>query len=51
MGGNFAIEDNREILDRLEVLWLYPGGTLMPDEVTPNTFRSRSPVDRAGKHS
>jgi len=29
MGGKFAIEDNREILDTLEVLWLYPGGTLV----------------------
>ena len=29
MGGNFAVEDNREIPDTLEVLWLYPGGTLV----------------------
>jgi len=29
MGGKFAIEDNREILDTLEVLWLYPAGTLV----------------------
>ena len=27
MGGKFAVEDNREIPDTLEVLWLYPGGT------------------------
>src|SRR5213593_653232 len=29
MGGKFAVEDNREIPDTLEVLWLYPGGTLV----------------------
>ncbi len=29
MGGKFAIEDNREIPDTLEVLWQYPGGTLV----------------------
>ena len=29
MGGKFAIEDNREILDMPDVLWLYPGGTLV----------------------
>jgi predicted dehydrogenase len=29
MGGQLAIEDNREIPDTLEVLWLYPGGTLV----------------------
>jgi predicted dehydrogenase len=84
MGGKFAIEDNREIPDTLEVLWLYPGGTLVtfsqynanaapaalkgaeiefrgtkgtlylrengyeiaPDEITPNAFPARSPVDR-----
>ncbi|MCL5744452.1 MAG: hypothetical protein M1541_11095, partial [Acidobacteria bacterium] len=28
LGGKFAIEDNREIPDTLEVLWQYPGGTL-----------------------
>src|SRR5437867_1529324 len=84
MGGKLAIEDNREIPDTLEVLWMYPGGTLVtfsqynanaapaalkgaeiefrgtkgtlylrgngydivPDEVTPNAFPARSPVDR-----
>jgi predicted dehydrogenase len=29
MGGKFAIEDNREIPDTLEVLWTYPGNTLV----------------------
>jgi hypothetical protein len=31
MGGKFAIEDHREMLDTLEVLWLYPRGTLEPE--------------------
>src|SRR6266498_5567330 len=84
MRGKLAIEDNREIPDTLEVLWMYPGATLVtfsqynanaapaalkgaeiefrgtkgtlylrgngydivPDEVTPNAFPARSPVDR-----
>jgi predicted dehydrogenase len=29
MGGKLALEDNREIPDTLEVLWLYPGGTMV----------------------
>jgi predicted dehydrogenase len=29
MGGKLAIEDNREIPDTMEVLWTYPGGTLV----------------------
>ncbi|MBI4664683.1 MAG: Gfo/Idh/MocA family oxidoreductase [Verrucomicrobia bacterium] len=29
MGGKFALEDNREIPDTLEVLWQYPGETLV----------------------
>ncbi len=29
MGGKLAVEDNREIPDTLEVLWQYPGGTLV----------------------
>ncbi|MFN0085795.1 MAG: Gfo/Idh/MocA family protein [Blastocatellia bacterium] len=29
MGGKFAIEDNREIPDTMEVMWQYPGGTLV----------------------
>jgi predicted dehydrogenase len=29
MGGKFAIEDNREIPDTMEVLWQYPGGILV----------------------
>ena len=85
MGGKFAVEDNREIPDTLEVLWTYPDGTLVtfsqynataapatrdsrvdiefrgtkgtlyllddgyeivPDEITPNEFPARSPIDR-----
>jgi predicted dehydrogenase len=85
MGGKVAIDDNREIPDTLEVLWTYPGGTLVtfsqfnataapaardrrveiefrgtkgtlflysdgyeivPDEITPNEFPARTPVDR-----
>jgi len=29
MGGKLAIDDNREIPDTLEVLWMFPGGTLV----------------------
>lgn len=29
MGGKYSVEDNREIPDTLEVLWEYPGGTLV----------------------
>ncbi len=29
MGGKLAMEDNREIPDTLEALWMYPGGTLV----------------------
>ena len=29
MGGKIAVDDNREIPDTLEVLWTYPGGTLV----------------------
>jgi predicted dehydrogenase len=84
IGGKFAIADNREVPDTLEVLWLYPNGTLVtfsqynataapaglkngeiefrgtkgtlylrgngyeivPDEITPNAFPARTPVDR-----
>src|SRR5262249_49684835 len=28
MGGKFAIDDNREVPDTLEVIWRYPGNTL-----------------------
>jgi predicted dehydrogenase len=85
MGGKFVVEDNREIPDTLEVIWTYPGNTLVtfsqynataapaardrrveielrgtkgtmylfsdgyeivPDDITPNEFPARSPVDR-----
>lgn len=40
LGGKFAgIEDNREIPDTLEVLWQYPGGTL----VTFSQFNASAP--------
>lgn len=42
MGGKLAVEDNREIPDTLEVLWTYPGGTL----VTFSQFNScAAPAD------
>jgi predicted dehydrogenase len=85
MGGKFAIEDNREIPDTMEVIWQYPGGILVtftqinanshaaglnngeiefrgtkgtlylksngyevaPDNISPNEFFARSPLDRA----
>ena len=84
MGGKFALEDNREVPDTLEVLWQYPGQTLVtfsqinasappaglrngeiefrgtkgtlylqsngyevvPDNITPNEFPARTPLDR-----
>lgn len=85
MGGKFAIEDNRDIPDTLEVVWTYPGQTLVtfsqfnataqpaardrrveiefrgtkgtmylfsdgyevvPDDITPNEFPARTPLDR-----
>jgi predicted dehydrogenase len=85
MGGKFANFDNREVPDTLEVLWRYPGDTLVtfsqynanaapasrerrieiefrgtkgtlslfgdgfeivPDEITPNEFPARTPLDR-----
>jgi predicted dehydrogenase len=86
MGGKFVVEDNRDIPDTLEVVWTYPGQTLVtfsqfnataqpaakdnrveiefrgtkgtlylysngyeivPDEITPNEFPARTPVNRA----
>jgi predicted dehydrogenase len=85
MGGKFAITDNREIPDTLQVTWLYPGNTLVsftqvntnagpggarggeiefrgtkgtlyvgwggyeivPDNLTPNEFPARTPLDRS----
>ncbi len=85
IGGRLGIEDNREIPDTLEVVWSYPGGTLVsftqinanaapaaakaceiefrgtkgtlylygggyeivPDNVTPNEFPARTPLDRS----
>ncbi len=84
MGGRFAIKDNRDIPDTMEVSWLYPNNTLVtftqinanshaaglnngeiefrgtkgtlylksngyevvPDNISPNEFFARSPLDR-----
>ena len=85
LGGKFAIDDNREVPDTMEVMWHYPGNTLVtfsqfnatacpgssirnceiefrgtkgtllllsngyeviPDNITPNEFVARTPVDR-----
>jgi predicted dehydrogenase len=39
MGGKYALEDNREVPDTLEVLWTYPGNTL----VTFSQFNATAP--------
>lgn len=39
MGGKFAMDDNREIPDTLEVVWTYPGQTL----VTFSQFNASAP--------
>jgi predicted dehydrogenase len=45
LGGKFAVEDNREIPDTMEVCWTYPGGTL----VTFSQFNASSfPAGRSG---
>ena len=45
MGGKLAVEDNREIPDTMEVLWSYPGGTL----VNFSQFNANgAPADRRG---
>jgi len=84
MGGKFANYDNREVPDTMEVVWQYPGDTLVtfsqfnatgasptgrpceiefrgtkgtmyfstsgyeivPENITPNEFAARSPIDR-----
>lgn len=46
MGGKFALKDNREVPDTLEVLWQYPGNTL----VTFSQFNtSAAPAARTGE--
>jgi predicted dehydrogenase len=85
LGGRLAIQDNREIPDTLEVVWMYPNNTLVtftqinanshaaglnrgeiefrgtkgtlylqsngyevvPDNISPNEFFARSPLDRS----
>jgi predicted dehydrogenase len=45
MGGKLAVQDNRQIPDTAEVMWTYPGGTL----VTFSQFNTNaSPADRRG---
>ena len=47
MGAKLAVEDNREVPDTLEVLWTYPGGTL----VTFSQFNANgAPADRRGSN-
>jgi predicted dehydrogenase len=47
MGGKLAVEDNREVPDTLEVLWTYPGGTL----VTFSQFNANgAPAERRGSN-
>lgn len=46
MGGKYALHDNREVPDTLEVLWQYPGNTL----VTFSQFNtSAAPAARTGE--
>jgi predicted dehydrogenase len=43
MGGKLAVQDNREVPDTAEVMWTYPGGTL----VTFSQYNTNaSPADR-----
>jgi predicted dehydrogenase len=89
MGGKFVLADNREVPDTLEVLWTYPGNTLVtfsqfnatappastrrteiefrgtkgtlyvfsngyevvPDDIIPNEFFARTPLDRSLERS
>ena len=43
MGGNLAVQDNREIPDTAEVIWTYPGGTLV---IFSQYNTNASPADR-----
>lgn len=45
LGGRYAVDDNRDIPDTLEVVWEYPGGTL----VTFSQYNAnRAPADAKG---
>jgi predicted dehydrogenase len=46
MGGKFAIKDNREVPDTLEVLWTYPGNTLV-SFIQVNTNAAPANANRA----
>ena len=43
MGGKLAVQDNREIPDTAEVIWTYPGGTLV---IFSQYNTNASPADR-----
>jgi len=43
MGGKLAVQDNREIPDTAEVMWTYPGGTLV---IFSQFNTNASPADR-----
>ncbi len=45
MGGKLAVHDNREIPDTAEVIWTYPGGTLV---IFSQYNTNASPADRRG---
>jgi predicted dehydrogenase len=46
MGGKVALDDNREIPDTLEVLWTYPGGTLVTFSRPRRHERPRAELSR-----
>ena len=48
MGGKYAVDDNREVPDTLEVLWQYPGNTLV-DVLAVQLQRRRRPASTSGE--
>ena len=51
MGGKYAIDDNREVPDTLEVLWTYPGDTLVNFSQFNATGGGRGQAGRARSSS
>lgn len=47
MGGKFAVEDNREVPDTLQVLWMYPGNTVV--NFTQINCNGTQPAGRPGE--